>query len=92
MNLESLRAAISEQATAALIPRLIDRAKALHARREWRQCGCAWCRTKRDATVAIASVQGPRVHRNDLREIRRFAWRRRMAIEMDRALLEGEGR
>lgn len=85
MTVETLRVAIAERAHELLIPRLMA-AGVTHHKKGWRDCPCAWCDKKREATVVIGShvphfIRGHYVEdiRHIWREDKRREYRKAMA-------------
>jgi hypothetical protein len=67
MTVANLRARIEREASASLLPVLLDRAAEAH-RNHWRDCDCSWCQLKQQATVRIGNVRcGDREERADIR-------------------------
>jgi hypothetical protein len=54
MSTKALLERVDREAHAQLMPILLDRA-ALHHRKGWGDCDCAWCRLKQRATSDIAN-------------------------------------
>lgn len=83
MSVQTLRAAIAERAREIRVPALMAAGVTAH-KRNWRDCPCSWCVTKRRATVVIGS-QVPRTYRGYYCEDIRDAWR-----DEQRQLFRGE--
>ena len=59
-SLQQIRAEVSRRAAVAMMPALLERVTLFHARRQWRDCPCSDCQTKRLASLRIASAKGAR--------------------------------
>ena len=70
MSVAVIRARVEAGVAERIIPVLFDRAKARHAKREWRTCSCDWCAMKRRQTAhcAFAPYWMPREARAVWRE------------------------